>query len=888
MGEKQTHKDTLVIWHEAVQLFDRGDRARALDSLQLIQEPSAKILYNIGHIQMLESKTHYAVQTLKKSTEKDQHMGIAHFQLAQTYYQQHNYDAALHSLEKARTCLRGNKFIDYKQLGLQYKLHECEILHNLALTYAALNETQLAMDLMTEASRCKAETKHNTIDSALTAIKERSLPKSFVVPEEHIFRPPAAKVQNIKGVDYLGKAKVVSELVIPDTENKRGRSPSPIPPQHLPPHPIPIPSNNFKPITQPTRSPSPNPKTLPSYPPPTLPSTSHNSAPLLPNPPLPNPLSGTSPSPSPTLGAKATHKDTISMWNEGVVMFEHGQVGPALDHLLRITEPPAKILFNIGMLHLKLGNVYEAEKVFKTVVDKDPHLAIGYYQDGNVQCQLNRPEQARRQYEKCLGCFRGHKFIDYKQLGLPYKLYEFEVLHNQAWTFFKLGQREKCNQLLLEAQGTKPETKHDAIDNSLKNAKAGAPFDIMKLPKGALFRPPKAKIDNLNKIDFLGQAKVVSTLNTGGDRSTSPAPTRSLSPPQQATKPKDNQSPRKSLPGPPPKSLPEPPRRSLPGPPSKASNLALPSLPSKPFGVGQDLPAPVPPRTTSLGGPSQTDCLLDDNPSPSPCLPSRPIPPVPNHDPIDSTIPRRMPPPPPLMQNGHAHLLETDNSNLDRKRKVSPAFNPNQPLPLLPKSAEKDEQTFSNLTHQRPVSPIPPSRPVPPSPNRNSPVTERQTPPNKPVPPSPNRLSPGMPNRTPPPIPSDTTLEQKRPPVSPLPPKAPLPPPPLVKEGATQTKSRVRDANGRSPGMARKISQEARERRDNTGINSNGQSDVVEFMVAVQSFIGKDSKELSFSKGEIIRQCRQVSCGLLEGEFGGKRGCFPSSAVQNFTRTTAS
>ena len=66
-------------------------------------------------------------------------------------------------------------------------------------------------------------------------------------------------------------------------------------------------------------------------------------------------------------------------------------------------------------------------QVFQMVVVKDPHLAIGHFQHGNVQCQLNRPDQARRQYEKCMTSFRGHKFIDYKQLGLAYKLYEFEV-----------------------------------------------------------------------------------------------------------------------------------------------------------------------------------------------------------------------------------------------------------------------------------------------------------------------------------------------------------------------------------------------------------------------------------------------------------------------------
>ena len=62
-----------------------------------------------------------------KCVEKDPHMGIGYFQLAQTYYQQQNYDKAFKSLEKARACLRGNNFIDYKQLGLLYKLYECEV-----------------------------------------------------------------------------------------------------------------------------------------------------------------------------------------------------------------------------------------------------------------------------------------------------------------------------------------------------------------------------------------------------------------------------------------------------------------------------------------------------------------------------------------------------------------------------------------------------------------------------------------------------------------------------------------------------------------------------------------------------------------------------------------
>lgn len=37
------------------------------------------------------------------------------------------YDSALSDFDKTMVKLRGNPFIDYKQLGLQYKLYSCEV-----------------------------------------------------------------------------------------------------------------------------------------------------------------------------------------------------------------------------------------------------------------------------------------------------------------------------------------------------------------------------------------------------------------------------------------------------------------------------------------------------------------------------------------------------------------------------------------------------------------------------------------------------------------------------------------------------------------------------------------------------------------------------------------
>ena len=46
-----------------------------------------------------------------------------------------SYDAALEDFETALRNLRGNLLIDYKQLGLQYKLYSCEVSTLLPLLY---------------------------------------------------------------------------------------------------------------------------------------------------------------------------------------------------------------------------------------------------------------------------------------------------------------------------------------------------------------------------------------------------------------------------------------------------------------------------------------------------------------------------------------------------------------------------------------------------------------------------------------------------------------------------------------------------------------------------------------------------------------------------------
>ena len=44
-------------------------------------------------------------------------------------------------------------------------------------------------------------------------------------------------------------------------------------------------------------------------------------------------------------------------------------------------------------------------------------------------------------------------------------------------------------------------------------------------------------------------------------------------------------------------------------------------------------------------------------------------------------------------------------------------------------------------------------------------------------------------------------------------------------------------------------------------------------------FVAKKSDELSLHVGHIIKNCRQVEEGWMEGELNGKRGVFPNNFV---------
>ncbi|XP_059677911.1 neutrophil cytosol factor 2 isoform X3 [Gavia stellata] len=159
--------------------------------------------------------------------------------------------------------------------------------------------------------------------------------------------------------------------------------------------------------------------------------------------------------------------ETIRLWQEGVCAADGKQWRAALDAFTAVQNPPAKICFNIGCIHLVLGQLAEAEEAFTRSIGCDKHLAVAYFQRGTVFYQRQNHEKAIEDFKEALAQLRGNELIDYKILGLRYRLFACE-------------KQKLC--------------------------------ELVAIPTGKLFRPNEKQVAQLEKKDYLGKAMVVASV----------------------------------------------------------------------------------------------------------------------------------------------------------------------------------------------------------------------------------------------------------------------------------------------------------------------------------------------------------------------------------------
>jgi tetratricopeptide (TPR) repeat protein len=96
---------------------------------------------------------------------------VAYFQQGVSNFLMGDFEEALANFNDTLLYLRGNKYIDYEQLGLKFKLYSCEVLFNRGLCYMYLRNIDQGMQDLSFAAQEKAVPDHDVIDEA---IRERA------------------------------------------------------------------------------------------------------------------------------------------------------------------------------------------------------------------------------------------------------------------------------------------------------------------------------------------------------------------------------------------------------------------------------------------------------------------------------------------------------------------------------------------------------------------------------------------------------------------------------------------------------------------------------------------------------------------------------------------
>ncbi|XP_056104400.1 neutrophil cytosol factor 2 isoform X2 [Rhinichthys klamathensis goyatoka] len=203
---------------------------------------------------------------------------------------------------------------------------------------------------------------------------------------------------------------------------------------------------------------------------------------------------------------------TLRQWDEAVACVEQRDPDSALRIFLNIEEKNSKIAFNIGCLYLNNDELDEAEKAFDGSIGKDQHLAVAFFQRGVAFYKKERFEESLLDFQQAFKQLRGNQLIDYKPLGLRYKLYACEVLHNIGLVQAQLEKWEKAQENLLTALSLRADAKFSHIDHALDAILKQKLFPLVEIRVGLIFKPNKHYVAELEKKDYLGKAKVVSSI----------------------------------------------------------------------------------------------------------------------------------------------------------------------------------------------------------------------------------------------------------------------------------------------------------------------------------------------------------------------------------------
>ncbi|XP_012556954.2 neutrophil cytosol factor 2 isoform X1 [Hydra vulgaris] len=196
-------------WSNAVNLYDNDEIEEAIKCFKAIPQ-NAKISFNISCCYLALGNVQLAAKSFQETINLDPFMAIAYYMLGLTNCLDQDYISAFENFQKTNELLRGNRMVDYRQLGLNFQLYQCEILTNQAYTYYRRKNYRKAKVMLLLAINCKVEKRHENIVDFLNNIQAGTSIKLFVPSPKVIYRPSKLFVENLKKKDFLGKSTVIA------------------------------------------------------------------------------------------------------------------------------------------------------------------------------------------------------------------------------------------------------------------------------------------------------------------------------------------------------------------------------------------------------------------------------------------------------------------------------------------------------------------------------------------------------------------------------------------------------------------------------------------------------------------------------------------------------
>uniref|UniRef100_A0A665WGW1 NADPH oxidase activator 1-like n=1 Tax=Echeneis naucrates TaxID=173247 RepID=A0A665WGW1_ECHNA len=231
----------LQLWDESVQAVDARDWEGALSILGKINTPTSRTLFNTA-------SAHLALGQLDQNV-----LFVIDYFLSVLCNSPSRLEEALSDCIWAQQYMRGNTVIDYRQLGLRFKLYSWQVLYNAAAVYSRMGDWEQAQDVLMSASQQRTGGRGGNIEAALDSVTKRVVLDPLLVPEGEVFRPRKQDVEQLKQRDFLGKAKVEYPL---DDSKSCFTEPSYVLLFQRIPSGIPLPPG-LKPPTRPKAGPSP-------------------------------------------------------------------------------------------------------------------------------------------------------------------------------------------------------------------------------------------------------------------------------------------------------------------------------------------------------------------------------------------------------------------------------------------------------------------------------------------------------------------------------------------------------------------------------------------------------------------------------------------------------